>query len=362
MKKIFFISLFFLSILSNILGQSSTQGYIIAIENEHIFIDLKAPNVSVGNILSAFAYGGYMIHPVTKKKIKKEDELLAQMRILEIQDSYSVATPIPKDAISKLKPGMKVQLSEITSPIDNQSSNVLSILPNKKAYSSADDIIKRYLKVTGLYKLEAKDLSQTYLMKAQQVLHDAKGKTIVRDFTTIASPATKQIYRLASLEKAQVALIINGVTGWSKVKFNNKSIFIGARIATMKPKDVDNALANINWLGYISCNENIYTYALADTRIRNGIVYMGVELTDKQNGKKVIAYFDEKTGLIGFRINDKNNYEEILEYRKYGDYMLPAVLESTTEKIKVKAEILQFMPYSLDGIRFTKEFLKELKL
>ncbi len=359
MKKIFLLSIFLLGIFSNILGQSSTQGYIIAIEGEHIFIDLKAPSVSVGNILSAFSDGGYMTHPVTKKKIKKEDELLAQMRILEIQDSYSVATAIPKDAISKLKPGMKVQLSEISKQIDNQITDVIPTAPKNKV-SNADDIIKRYLKITGLYKLEAKDLSQTYLMKVLQVLHDAKGKSIVRNFTTIASPATKQIYRLASLENAQVALIINGATGWSKVKFSNK--LLGSRIVTMRPKDVNNALTNINWLSYISCNENVYTYALTETHIRNGITYMGVELTDKQNGKKILVYFDEKTGLITFRKDNKNNYEEILEYRKYGDYMLPAVVESTTENIKVKIELLQFMPYSLESIRFTKEFLKELKL
>lgn len=360
MKKLFLLCLFLLIASSNILGQSTVQGYIIAIEGEQIFVDLQTPVISIGNILSVFIDGGYMTHPITKKKIKKEDELLAQMRVLEIQDGYSVATAIPKDATSKLKPGMKVQLSEVASPNDNQSTNALSTSPNKKVYSSADDIIKRYLKVTGLYKLEAKDLSQTYLMKAKQALHDAKGKTIVRDFTTIASPATKQIYRLASLEKTQVALIINGATGWSKVKFSNK--ILGSRIVTMKPKDVNNALTNINWLSYISCDENVYTYTLADTYIRNGISYMGVELTDKKNGKKILAYFDEKTGLMTFRKDNKNNYEEILEYRKYGDYMLPAVIESTTENIKVNIEILQFMPHTLEGIRFTKEFLKELKL
>lgn len=123
------------------------------------------------------------------------------MRILKIQDGYSMATATPKDAISKLKPGMKVQLSEVTIQIDNQSTNVLSLSPNKKVYSSADDIIKHYLKVTRLHKLETKSLSQTYLMKTRQVLNDAKGKTIVRDFTSIASPSTKQIYRLASLGK-----------------------------------------------------------------------------------------------------------------------------------------------------------------
>lgn len=359
MKKILFLSLFLLGIFSNILGQSSTQGYIIAIEGEHIFIDLKAPNVSVGNILSAFANGEYMIHPVTKKKIKKEDELLAQMRILEIQDGYSVATAIPKDAISKLKPGMKVQLSEISEQIDNQITDVIPTSPNNKV-SSADDIIKRYLKVTGLCKLDTKDFAQTYLMKTRLVFNNTKGKTIIREAMTIASPNTKQMYRLASLEKAQVALIINGVTGWSKVKFSNK--LLGSRIVTMKPKDVNNALTNIDWLSYISCNENVYTYALTETHIRNGITYMGVELTDKQNGKKILVYFDEKTGLIAFRKDNKNNYEEIQEYRKYGDYMLPAVVESTTENIKVKIELLQFMPYSLEGIRFTKEFLKELEL
>lgn len=96
--------------------------------------------------------------------------------------------------------------------------------------------------------------------------------------------------------------------------------------------------------------------------MRNGIAYIGVELTNKQNGKKRTAYFDERTGLIAFLIDSKNSYEEILEYRKYGDYMLPAVYESTLENIKVKVELLQFIPYSLTGIHFTKEFLKEVKL
>lgn len=68
MKKLFLLCLFLLIVSSNIIGQSTTQGYIITIEGEQIFVDLQTPVVSIGNILSVFIDGGYMTHPVTKKK------------------------------------------------------------------------------------------------------------------------------------------------------------------------------------------------------------------------------------------------------------------------------------------------------
>lgn len=244
MKEIFLFSLSLLIISPNIIGQSTIQGYIIAIEGEQIYVDLRAPAVSIGNILSVLKNGEYMIHPVTKRKIKKEEELLAQMRIQEIQDGYSVATAIPKDAISKLKPGMKVQLLEVKNQVSDQITEISSLPQKSKASLDANDIISRYLKATGLGKLSAKDLSQTYLMKIRQTLNDGRKKATNSEVTTIASPDTKQIYSLSFGEKTKLAIIIDNTIGWAKIKFKNK--LLPSRTVTIKTKEVNQILANIN--------------------------------------------------------------------------------------------------------------------
>ena len=53
-------------------AQQVIQGYIISIEDNKVYLDVTSPKVVVGDVLSVYSDAGYIIHPVTKKKIKKE--------------------------------------------------------------------------------------------------------------------------------------------------------------------------------------------------------------------------------------------------------------------------------------------------
>ena len=69
-------------------------------------MDVTSPKVVVGDVLSVYSDAGYIIHPVTKKKIKKEGSIIADLEIIEVNNDYSVATIYPEDAIKKLKLGV----------------------------------------------------------------------------------------------------------------------------------------------------------------------------------------------------------------------------------------------------------------
>ena len=54
-------------------AQQVIQGYVISIEDNKAYLDVTSPKIAVGNVLSVYSDAGYIIHPVTKKKIKKEE-------------------------------------------------------------------------------------------------------------------------------------------------------------------------------------------------------------------------------------------------------------------------------------------------
>lgn len=53
-------------------AQGVIQSYIISIENGKVYLDITVPKAQVGDVLSVYEKAGYIVHPVTKKKIKKE--------------------------------------------------------------------------------------------------------------------------------------------------------------------------------------------------------------------------------------------------------------------------------------------------
>lgn len=91
-------------------GQVNTpSGYIVGIEDDKVYVDYTLENIKQGDILSVYTEKGYFTHPVTKKKILKEPELVAKLEIVKCYSDYSVAKAIPSQSINNLTVGMAVQ-------------------------------------------------------------------------------------------------------------------------------------------------------------------------------------------------------------------------------------------------------------
>jgi len=117
--------------LLGILGcnaQDEIKACIIQIENGKIYLDVTAPKTKIGDVLSVRSAAGYMVHPVTKKKIMKEGEILADLEITEIHSEYSVANIYPENAISKLKVGMYASMPEVITTQAETLSNTSEML------------------------------------------------------------------------------------------------------------------------------------------------------------------------------------------------------------------------------------------
>ncbi len=90
------------------------EGVILSIEDGKVFVDLKKNQVKVGDNLKVIKQGGFMVHPVTGEKIKKNDEVVANISLTEVNDNYSVGEVYPKTAIDLIKAGLKVFTMEET--------------------------------------------------------------------------------------------------------------------------------------------------------------------------------------------------------------------------------------------------------
>jgi curli biogenesis system outer membrane secretion channel CsgG len=111
MKRLLFLLVLSLIPFQFIFAQSEPQsGYIISIEKDLIYLDLTASNTSLGNTFSVIEEGEFFTHPITGKKIKKKDKILASLEVTEVNDDYSVAKAYPASAVYFLKKGMKTHL------------------------------------------------------------------------------------------------------------------------------------------------------------------------------------------------------------------------------------------------------------
>jgi hypothetical protein len=87
------------------------KGYIVEIDENSVMVDYTSKDVKVGDRLQVMSEPKTMIHPVTKKKIVKDAEVIATLEITDTQEDYSVAGKVfPPNAIEKIKAGNKVLL------------------------------------------------------------------------------------------------------------------------------------------------------------------------------------------------------------------------------------------------------------
>lgn len=99
--------LFSLGVAAGVSGQS-IEGVILSVEDGKVYVDLKKEQVKVGDVLKVLKSGGFMVHPVTGEKIRKNDEIIANISLTQVNDTYSVGEVYPKTAIDLIKPGLKV--------------------------------------------------------------------------------------------------------------------------------------------------------------------------------------------------------------------------------------------------------------
>lgn len=123
MKKLCILFLFISCLVCvPAIGQVN-KGYIINIEGGNVYLDFTNVQVKVGERVEAVEVGGYMTHPKTGRKIKKEDVTLGSLTISETFDEYSVAKVTDTGLLSRLKTGMQVQtVADRKEMITNQTA------------------------------------------------------------------------------------------------------------------------------------------------------------------------------------------------------------------------------------------------
>ena len=84
------------------------EGVVLSVEEGKVFVDLKAGQVKAGDVLKVLKAGGVMVHPVTGEKIQRKDEVVANISLTQVNDTYSVGEVYPKTAIDLIKPGLRV--------------------------------------------------------------------------------------------------------------------------------------------------------------------------------------------------------------------------------------------------------------
>lgn len=131
-----------------VMGQT-TKGCIISIENGVVNVDLTNAQVKAGDCLNVIVSGGYMTHPVTGRRVRKEDRILCKLEVGDAYSEYSVARPHDVSSLSQLKPGMTVQISKRNVTESIQQNNTLQ---SNKLVSKNDIMLNNFVsdgKTTG---------------------------------------------------------------------------------------------------------------------------------------------------------------------------------------------------------------------
>jgi curli biogenesis system outer membrane secretion channel CsgG len=108
------VQMFFLFWIAGSVSGQVIEGVVLSIEEGKVFVDLKKNQVKVGDILKVLKPGGVMVHPVTGEKIQRKDEVVANISLTQVNETYSVGEVYPKTAIDLIKPGLKVFTMEAT--------------------------------------------------------------------------------------------------------------------------------------------------------------------------------------------------------------------------------------------------------
>ena len=128
----------------SIQAQEAVEGYIISLGDEKVTLDLKKGQITVGDMVKVVKPGEVIIHPVTGEKIQKNDELISNITITEVADSYSVGAAHPAESYSKLKVGMKVYLI-LEHEIDQSMIRKAVVIPPMNIVGGPKGVLGSYM-------------------------------------------------------------------------------------------------------------------------------------------------------------------------------------------------------------------------
>ena len=127
----FFVAILMVIILlpnSSHCQEAGIQGYIISLNDGKVTLDLTSSQVSKGDLIKVVKPGEVIFHPVTGAKIQKKDEMVSNITITEVAETYSVGEAYPPESFDKLAVGMKVYvISE--SEVDDAMIKKFIVIP-----------------------------------------------------------------------------------------------------------------------------------------------------------------------------------------------------------------------------------------
>lgn len=364
MRKCFALSVLMLSVLLDVYAQNPVTSYILQIEGNKIYLDVTAPKVKVGDVLSIYSEAGYMIHPVTKQKIQKEGEILADLEIIEVKNEYSIASVYPEDAISKMKVGMVASMPEVLEEIvaDVWDENIDTYKSNlKPVLNTPSDVIRWHYECTGMNKFKN---ANSYALLEEKIitLHDKKGKleSTVHS-TAIIHPSyqkgyvktdTKLVGVLGSKIEFSVTCVVDGNIGWEKINKGKTKVMKEKKLMQMKE-------AMQSDLGQYLTNR--YTTQLLGINIIDNKECIGIRIDDMKDGNITKNFYDIENGLlvasyVTLKGKDEN-IARVKEYQNFNGVMMPSIIETVDEKGRMTVEkIIRHIPnYPLDNISFIAE-------
>lgn len=125
-KCVLFIAIFcsMLLLSINLFAQEGKSGVIVNIEGSKVYVDITSKSTKVHDVFNVYSEGGYFIHPITKKKIKKDQEVVGKIEIVSTHEEYSEAVPVPQQSIKRMQTGMEIRKIDATDT--SSTGNIIS--------------------------------------------------------------------------------------------------------------------------------------------------------------------------------------------------------------------------------------------
>jgi len=344
-------------------AQNPITSYILQIEGNKIYLDVTVPKAKVGDVLSVYSEAGYMIHPVTKQKIQKEGEILADLEIIEVKKEYSIASVYPEDAISKMKVGMIASMPEVLEEVvaDVFDENIDTYKSNyNPVFNTPSDVIRWHYECTGMNKFKN---ASSYALLEEKIItqHNKKGKieSTVHS-TVIIHPSLQKGYVKTNTKyvalgpdiEISVTCVVNGNIGWEKINKGKTKEMKDKRLMQMK-----DALQN----GLDQYLTNRYTTQLLGYQYIDNKECIGIRIDHMKEGNITKNFYDIENGLlvasyVTLKGKDEN-IARVKEYQNFNGVMMPSIIETVDEKGRMTVEkIIRHIPnYPLDNITFIAE-------
>jgi TonB family protein len=105
---------------------ANMEGYIIAVEDDRIYLKLHSPNIKVSDVVSVFGNGRQMTDPRTGQTIRMKPETVGQVKIIAVENDYSIGKAMSN--ITLLEAGMSVR-KETSLPVNGYGEVAVLIAP-----------------------------------------------------------------------------------------------------------------------------------------------------------------------------------------------------------------------------------------